>query len=365
MLIRKPCLEPKELYKIDLSQFNIEKCFRKIIYFVDKNEYDLGICKTGKAIQINISATIGSNSDLNRSFGILHKNNSVIKCSVYTYNVIFPNGVDDLMSSQMILNNAYSIDEINDYESNLSSRTELTTYNKCVSTTEGKMDILDSLSYISFNGSNITPPEYYTTEQQIAKEKDDYSIIYLTTIITYEGSELIDPYTSIEIYDLSTWDTMVPALVKNIQEKYINSRNIDDVDSVDLITNMFEISSEKIMNGFMFIYDSQMGVNVRTVKGITSVPMASYRIKDHLIDDLRLMKDLFVAEAKCVEANKGSIRMYFSPLFSGDKLKIYFKDYEENNQPNYNTSKIDKDFTITENVTNKINSLNKIYDDGE
>ena len=116
MLITKPYVSPEEKTRQDLSACGIERYSRKIIFFVDRTEYEMGICKTGKAIQINLSVETGTISDSLKAFGIITKNSSILKNAVYKYDVFFPNGPMDLQGAILVLQDAYTAEEINDFD---------------------------------------------------------------------------------------------------------------------------------------------------------------------------------------------------------------------------------------------------------
>lgn len=355
MLIRREFIDEKTKKKIDFENMNIDKVARKIMIFVDKTEFEMGLCKTGKAIQINMCASKSVRNDNTKRLFVDTRNNTEVDCSVYTYNAIFTQGVFNPESIALVLNNAYSICEVTDFDNMLTSRSDLGEYNRLLSTTDDgiQLEAMDGANMF-MNRADVVPPIYYNSTHMLREENDSYSIIWVSTSISYNLSELIDEFTIVEIYDLKTWDTMIPFLVRDIQDK---STNKNDRNSINMINNLYNITTETIMSGYMFIYDSQMGYNVKSIPGITNVPMASYRSKGNLIRDLTMIKDSFISECKSLESEKGDIRVYYSPLLSGDKLQVHFKEYDSDNQPDFNKSKIDKDFTITESVTNTVNEF--------
>ena len=115
--------------------------------------------------------------------------------------------------------------------------------------------------------------------------------------------------------------------------------------------------------GYSFIYDSQMGIGVRTIPGVTSVPYSDFRLKENLVSNLQQLTDFVKMEAKLIEQKYGSIRMYYVPLMSGDKLDIKYKDYNDENQPDFNKTKIDKGYSVEENLIEDIIDLNNRYTD--
>jgi hypothetical protein len=121
------------------------------------------------------------------------------------------------------------------------------------------------------------------------------------------------------------------------------------------------MTAESILNGYSFIYDSQIGIGVKTIPGVTSVPYSDFRLKENLVSNLQQLTDFVKMEAKLIEQKYGSIRMYYVPLMSGDKLDIKYKDYKDENQPDFNKTKIDKGYSVEENLIEDIIDLNNRY----
>lgn len=351
MLITPKYVSPEKKYMKNLEDIGVKRCARKLIFFVDRTEYDMNMVKIGKCIQINISAFSGSN-DISRQFGFDMSNGITVKQAVYTYNCIFPNGAGDLQSVQMILENAYSMDELNDFNERTEMHSDIGIYDQNISTVEGKMAALQ-MTGKAFNSSTVLPPQFYSDNHQMKEERECYSIIWNQNKLYYEGHELIDPYTSIEIHDLKSWDTMIPMLRQNIMMK---SANPKDPNSINFISSLFVPTTEAMLDNYIYIYDSLMGINVKPLVPGKVLPMSEFRIKENLIESLRFLKDIVQAEAKCIEAAHGNIRLYYTPTLSGDKLKVSFLDYEKENQPDFNKSKVDKNYTIREAAVREVNA---------
>ena len=141
----------------------------------------------------------------------------------------------------------------------------------------------------------------------------------------------------------------------------MKSSNRSDLNSVNVISDCFVMTAESILNGYSFIYDSQMGIGVKTIPGVTSVPYSDFRLKENLVSNLQQLTDFVKMEAKLIEKKYGSIRMYYVPLMSGDKLDIKYKDYKDENQPDFNKTKIDKGYSVEENLIEDIIDLNNRY----
>lgn len=358
MLITKPFISPEDKLRTDLDKSGIAKCSRKLIFFVDKTEYLAGTCKFAKAIQINLCVETGTISDSMKAFGLTTKNSSLLKNSVYKYDVVFPFGCGDLRSAVLLLKDAYSVEEINEFDNRLAYKNDIGTYNKDVAQVDGNAELLESAN--GYNRTEIPLPIYYNNTQQYLNEGENFSIIWLNNSISYDAADLIDQYTVLEVHESKTYDSLLPVLMQELQ---IKSSNKSDINNVNMISDCFVVTSETMLNGYSFIYDSQLGINVKTIPGVTSVPYSGFRIKENLAANLSMLKDFVVAEAKLIESKYGNICLYYVPLMSGDKLKIKYLDYNENNQPDFNHTKIDKGFTIEENILDEFQSIKRSYTD--
>ncbi|MGL4950076.1 MAG: hypothetical protein ACRC5M_06810 [Anaeroplasmataceae bacterium] len=353
MLLVKPEVDKKQLYKNELKDCRIRGCSRKIIFFIDRTEYEAGTCHVGKAIQINLSMEEGTDM---KSFGVMSPNSNTIKNAVYKYDVFFPYGPSSIDDASMILRDAYSTEEINDFDNRNQYRNDIGLYNKELSSDTYKMEAFNSVGKL-FRTSVIPLPKYYTEEQQTKEEGDAYSIIWVDHALNYDAGDLIDPFTIVEFHDIKTYDTMIPFLEREIKEKSNESNNIN---SVNIISDLFIPTTECLLNGYTFIYDTQDGMNILSNK-LTSIPFAEFRIKENMIANLQGMKDLVESEAKYIEKKYGSIRMYYVPLMSGDKLSIKYKDYANENQPGFNKTAIDKGYTIADNLLGQYNEVSNHY----
>lgn len=357
MLITRPYISPEKQLEFDLRDCGIRTCMRKIIFFVDKLEFENHCCKIGKAIQINLSVECGRVTESMRSIGLITDNSTTIKNSVYKYDVFFPYGTDDLSTANMILKDAYSVDEMNDFDNRLRHYRPIGLYNKDVSMCDGKIGMLESEGF-GFKRASIIDPKYYTEEHQLKRDGETYSIIWDNFSHSYLGQDLIDAHTVVEIHDLKTYDTMVPFLQKEIMEK---STKQYETNTVNFISDLFTITSEPIIYDYGFVYETGKGIGVNPLHPGKPIIYSGFRIKENLISNLQLMKDMVEAEAKMIEQDHGRIRLHYVPKMTGDKLEIKFDDYAKDNQPDFNTTKIDKGYTIEENIMSEINEKRNSY----
>lgn len=353
MYIRSVAYMPDELKGNDLTRYGIEKAYRQLYIFIDKNDYINNTLTMGKAIQINLAAQVGINDEVrNRILGISKSNSTMIISSVYYYDVVFtPQGIDDLLGANFTLNNAHATEIVNDFDKNVINRFDLSLYNRLVSVSGNVEESMGILSNSFLSETHICNPKYYSYNHQYNETKDLVSLIWNEYTLVFEGDDLIDSRTGIEVYDLSTWDTMVPALKQQIDDL----GSLPSTNTASIISGMFAPTVESVIDHFVYIYDTEKGIGVQSVPGKTKVPLSDYRIKQSVVNDLDYIKDQLMMEAKRIEKEHGSIRLYYVPKISGDKIEVNFKDYNKDSVvPGFNNLKVDKSYSAEELLSSHI-----------
>jgi hypothetical protein len=359
MLIKNLSIDLDKRMENELGEYGIKEAKRKLMLFIDKNEYNMGILTTGKAVLMNLVAC--QDTFDNGIINMINKGNSTtVKVNMYVFDVVFECGLENIRDAYFTLQNAYSTEITQDWSTMLHERPDIGIYNRDFSTSEA---IKEKITQDPFRCSCLIPlPIYYTALQQRHVTKDIFTIIWLDFIIHYSGGELIDKLTTIEVYDLSTWDSMVPMLKQKIEE----AQNLKN-SSANLLNRWFIPATESIIHGYNFIYDTQDGSNITTVPGVTSVPFSKYRDKSILVDDLQYIIDDITISCKKIEKEYGSIRLYFTPFLQGDRLHIYFKDY--NNTPKeFTSTSLDNGYSAQEELTYRVSEYLRdevLLDDGE
>lgn len=359
MLIRNTYTDPtinNDLF----NDFNIKKNTRKILLFIDRDEYNTKSVKFGKAIQINTAVQTEIVDDAYFTIGLRTKNNATIKNNVYFYSVIFDSvlGMSDIKKATFILNDAYSTENIEDYDTKVTSRPFVGIYDKEFSSDSSRVEQVSEMFY---NNSSVPLPKYYTSRQQDLQENDQYSINWLDFTIQYEGYELIDNVTSITVYDIKMWDTM---------NYNINSPHIDSFSnkerSTDMIGDLFIDSVQPMINGFVFIYDTDDGYCVKKNPMVTDkLPMYEFRQKEQIVDDLQQIITNLDNQAKMIYNTHGPVRIHYAPFMHGDKIEVIFKDYDKNNQPaDYNKANIDKGIVAKDHMAMLYEEITMLRDDG-
>jgi hypothetical protein len=368
MLIRNITEDLDNLDKFKLESVGIKEANRKLLLFLDPIEFAENRLTTGRCVQINVASQCGiKNNDL--QYGDNTRNNSLIKINVYMYDVIFtsPLGLNDMRNVVFKLKEAYGVESYNNFDIGIKLQKDICLYNDILSTLENS----DNNIYNYMNNVTEVPlPKYYTMLHQAKVEHDIVTLPYYDYPQDFTGDELIDHYTEVAWFKLSTWDNLLNILYNKYGFKYNNLEV--PTGSSSLISELFPSSALAMIHGYNFIYDSDVpekyAIRSDNKKGIVWTPMYKYRIKDSIVADLTMLTDQFKHMGKLLENKYGSIRMYYTPLFHGDKLDIHFKDYKNNNPAGFGKTNIERGLSINENINALANErLNNmmIGDDGE
>ncbi len=355
-------MDPSKQHDYELQAYNIKKASREILLFVDHQEFLEKRVRYGKAIQINISAQIGMIDSEIFTLGVRTKNNASIKMNVYCYSVLFDHfmGADNIRGAEFLLQNAYSAENIEDFDLKFTSRPYVGIYNKDFSSDQ---DRVMSVKDMFFNNSSIPLPIYYTQEQQKRNENDSVTIAWLDYPITYEGHQLIDRNTNMTIHDINAWDSMIDIYFTSMDniKKLANAEN-----TINIIGDMFVPSVQPILSGFAFIYDTEEKCNIQKIPNRVHIPMVEFRQKSQMYEDLDDIMNNIKYQAHHLEKEHGSVHIYYMPLLFGDKMQIEFKDYLPDNQPDcYQKTSIDKGISAKDYLAREYDEINMLNDDGE
>jgi hypothetical protein len=356
MLIRPISVNPDRQKFIELEQFGIMKAHRQLMLFIDYDNYKIGNILPGKAILTNIAAQIGMDNDIIHRLGG-SSNSSLIKSSTYYFDMcLSPLGLDDIKSAYFTLADAHSSEIMYDFDTKTIARPDTGIYNKNLSTSSNmtlKCEIFGMNQMTTF----IPNPKYYTERHQRGSETDLFSLIWVDYLVSFDGNDIIDQFTSIDVYDIKTWGSMVPVIKATLD-------NMGKVSSSPTFaSSLFPTVTESIIDAYAFAYDSEnKDVLVKQIPG-RKIPLTDYRIKENMLNDLNWMIDMIKIECKKIEKKHGSIRVHFAPCLHGDKIEVKFRDYNE--APfEYQKSSIDKSYTSHDLLSQMVpNAL--IGDDGE
>lgn len=352
----------------NLDNSGIIECKRFIYLFFDSNDiendklgirYDPGTVIIGKAIQVNMALVEGGRENIDIMPWVRGGNNSTyMVINMYTYDTRFETDIRNINSAEFTLTNSIAASSTNDYDLKKCITNGISLYSKEFREDEEKKSWLsEALS------PGIPEPLYYTSRQQEAEMNDIYSIQALNTIIVHQGFELIDPWTSIAIMNKNVMDTMNIQLRDKMKEiKFMTNSgstfsDINMYDTTQLSGEMLYNVLESMQSGYIYTYDTDLGRNVKkTTKSM--LPFANYRMQDEMVANMQRSIDAIEFHAKDIEKKYGNIRIMFTPYYGGDKLDIYFKDYNPDHQPVLkNKTSIDSGEKINEEITNRISDM--------
>lgn len=300
----------------DMKQAGIKKCKRTIHLFVNKEQYHNGTAKFGRAVLINESLSDG-NYTITK---IKIPNSSIIRITTYYFDVTF-NNVKDLRESIFTLTESFGTERVVSYDDKNVIDYETSQYSLLINSIDG--DLRDWLQVR--DSAFIPPPNYYNEMHMYYKENDFNSLYNFDTTLYYNYNELIDEFTTINIYNIDFWDTMNSKTVELIDKEIMKGKyNIGDV-STQLYTQFIQAS----ISDSIFIYDTDLGTNIKG--GI--FPFYEDQLKSVLITDIRNTKNLFELTCKEIQSKYGNIRVHMKSNIYGDSYNIICKDYNKNNQP--------------------------------
>ena len=359
-----------------LKEANILEAHRFIYLFFshddlirDKNnEFSSTDVIIGKAIQVNMAISQGAdNIEMSPMFRMNCQNSTVMSMTMYFYDVVFHGSIRNVNDGLFSMTNAISTSTMNDYDSRMAMSNGQNFYSKDIRDDPNKKRKLSNLLY--YSAPNIPEPMYYSM-MHMENEKDEiYCITSIDTSFSLNGYELIDDKTRISIMNMSSMDSMIPQL----KNKMYDIRNMTNIktspikmcDSTELSSLMLYNDVESMQNGYMYSYDSEIGRQLeKTSKSM--IPFGEYQFKDKMVQDLERMMDGVESYGRSLEREFGSVRIIYTPLYFGDKVDIYFKDYKPDNQPIIKTNtNIDSGMKVHDEISHILTDISSMdeFDD--
>lgn len=283
-------------------------------------------------------------------------NSTYMVINMYTYDTRFDTTIRNIDGAEFTLVNSVACSSTNDYDLKRCITNGISLYAKEFREDEEKKRLFDENDL----APGIPEPLFYTLRQQENEMGDVYSIQALTSVIVHFGFELIDPDTRISVLDMNMMDTMNIQLRDRMKEiKYmVNSgstfNDIEMYDSTQLSSEMMYSVLESLQSGCTYIYDSDEGLGFAKNK-LSYIPFQKYRMKDEITSNLQRSMDTVELHGRDLERQFGHVRLTFTPSYRGDKLDIYFKDYNPDNQPVIkNKTEIDSGEKINEEITERV-----------
>jgi hypothetical protein len=283
-------------------------------------------------------------------------NGTTMFACMYTYDVLFDTDITNFVSARFTLLNAMAATSTNDYNLGKTMMNGATLYSKDL---RDKPDVKDLLSKATMAAAPvIPPPQFYTPTHQNLSEDEIYCITSLETAIEFEGQELLDDTTRISVMNVMDIDTMEAKIRDKLYQIRAARNNplsgVKTYDSTELSDMMIFQELESMQNGYTYIYDTNMGVNIlKTGKGF--IPFKKWQFEDKMVNELETTLNLIKSHCRQVEKEHGSVRMVYTPLYFGDKLDVMFKDYSPEHQPVLkNKINVDSDIKIKNEISEQI-----------
>lgn len=287
----------------------------------------------GKAIQINL-AIAGGDADVDVVPWMRCPNGTNMYACMYTYDVMFDTDITNFVSAKFTLLNGMATRSVNDYSLNKTMFNGTSMYSKDLRDKPDKKQIISSATMEG--APTVPPPQYYTPTHQDISENEIYCITSLDYAIQFEGQELLDDCTRISVMNVSEIDTMEAKMRDKLYQIRAFRNNplsgVTSYDSTALSDQVMFQEFESMQNGYTYIYDTNMGVNIIKT-GKAFIPFGKWQFQDKMVSDIERTLDIIKHHCKQVEKEHGPVRMMFTPLYFGDKLDAYFKDYNPNTQP--------------------------------
>ncbi len=338
-----------------LESAGIMKSKRIIYFIVEKKDFDaanrgeVNIHRPpcGVAFLVNLSI-----SDSHKSFTnhIKTPNSTLINMNIHTFDVLFANGMFNAKEGVFTFRNAYSSEIIDRFHYENGMRSE--DVSDIAICSRGVHDFGNPLigSFLGDDIPIIAPAPFYNPYHMWRTTGDYYGLADESTVMSevFRGHELVDPFTEIKYIDIQKWDPLFCehfSIFKDPQSEFPMAMGktflVDGESERQMIRRMFESSSivTSMFDDMTLVYDTQMGV---TKLSNGTVPFLSYRNKENVINEIKFSIENLKATAHEIERERGSIRIMYTPLLIGDKMKIIYKDHDF--KPDIIHS-IDRDFT--------------------
>ena len=328
---------------------------RFIHIFYDSNNPTL----TCKVIQINISTTRGTNILFDSVF-MNRQNGSLSFVAVYVYecmlNTIDNNVKDKFEHGYLSLLTAKRMDRETDYDRDITRNEIANLYSKTFS----------NYTVSRYSDSRIlVHPKFYTQEHEYYST-GDYNPngimddVYLPNIL---GLDIVDDVTTVFQQQPSLYETIKDTLLIG-GGGYIRDSDPIKQRSEQASNTIYDVNyilgCDSMVNGGIFLYDSQLGMGFDK----TSIICKEYMSVDNAKTELETFLYSLEGVGKDIEKKYGSIRLMYSPSFIGSKCKIIYKDlYDKSTVTGYAVSNSSKDssYEVTEVVGAMIDDDSNLF----
>lgn len=332
-----------------IDEAGIFACAREIYVFVDENILkSMGDVPVGKAVIINYS--------MSKSEGILdrcdyrHPSNHIMLFNMYWFDVDFVKGVRKVKEAIFTLTGAFSSSTTNIWCTPEPTAYSIgnSLYNSSVTNDNEVMDYFED---VEINNNLIPEPLYYNIEHMDKLTRNYCALNSNTSLYVYSGDQLIDNRTMISVLDMNKWDTFNTTKMMELN----NIRENDDIhslDSTEITDNLFTASSNSLISGLIYGYDTLTGkVDIVYDKDIpVHVPFFKYQVPKKVENEIKTIQNNILEIGKMVEGEFGNVQILYSPGRAGDRLKTNFRDYNPDNQPSLIDLYADKKHSFDSNI---------------
>lgn len=326
---------------------------RRIIHIF----YDQNNPQTCKVIQINISITRGTHVLFDKTFMNRH-NGSLSFVAVYAYDcqlsTVCKTVKDMFMHGKLSLIAAKRCDRETDYDNDFTRSEAAQLYSKIFSNYHVS-DYVDSRVLVN--------PKYYTQEHEYHVTGDYNPNGMMDDIYqpNLSGYDIVDSNTELYQQSPRMFKTVSETLFNDsIRTNYSNKRSYID-SAADTITDMnFVLGCDNMVNGGIFVYDSQLGMNFKNA----SILCKNYMTKQNSTLEFETFLISLESIGNRLENEFGSIRLMYSPSLIGSKCRIIYKDMansvSDDGMMNSKSSK-DSSCEITETISEHIESDSSLF----
>lgn len=329
---------------IDTSTFSKEEDIIKKSGILDRRRYihifydDKFPQNSCKVIQINISTSKGSNILFDKFF-MNRYNGTLSFIGVYVYDCelsVCDNIKDKFLHGKLNILTARRMDRETDYDNDVTKNEFVQLFSRLFNHYQ-LSDYVDSRVLVN--------PKFYTQEHEYY-ETGDFNPnglmddIYFPNLV---GRDVVDSCTKIYQQHPSMFKTIKDTLLISDNDCMFNTdpKVLHLSKASDVISNMnYTLGCDNLINGGIFVYDSQMGLNFKD----PSILNKKYITKSDACNELETFILGLTSIGKLVEAEFGSIRLFYNPSLIGSKCRIIYKDMcNQTSDHNLNTSKASKD----------------------
>ena len=283
--------------------------------------YDMNNPSSCKVIQINVSVTCGKDVLFDKTFMNRH-NGSLSFIGVYVFdcelNTVGKSVKEMFTHGKLHLISARRMDRETDYDNDVTRSETAQLYSKLFQNYHVS-EYVDARVLVN--------PKYYTQEHEY-QATGDYNPdgmlddIYIPYIL---GVDLIDDVTELYQQDPGLFRTIRDSIMIQNNSSLFNESTVgDEGEASYAISNLnFNLGCDSLVNGGVFVYDSQHGMNFKN----SSIVCKKYITKEDAINEFETFMLSLQSVGKLLEGSIGSIRLMYSPSLLGSKCRVILKDF--------------------------------------